>query len=103
MRLKRYPNRALFDLDRQSWVKLAQVSHAVRGGEELTVVTGKANRDCTALVLLQLLYEEAMRGRAIEAEPLLQLLRVRRTRRGAEALARLDEAIFAPKVPRKKK
>ena len=96
MRLKRYPNRTLFDLDEHRWVKLSDVSRAVRSGQELTVIAGAEERDCTTLVLLQLLNEEAARGMPIPTAPLLEAIRSKRYRSGEDALEQLDRDTFGP-------
>jgi len=97
MRLRRYPNRTLFDLDRSVWMTLAQVHEAVATGEGLQVVTGKDDRDCTALVVLQFLYQEALTGTPLQAKSLLRYVRTERVRLGAEALKQLDEKIAGPR------
>src|SRR5262245_20054344 len=102
MRLKRYPNRALFDLDRQKWVKLTEVLRAIRKGEELSVVTGKNNRDCTSLVLVQLVYAEALKGAEFPSGPLVRLLEGLRSPSNDQTLQRLDEEILGEFSPRKR-
>jgi len=99
MRLRRYSNRTLWDADKNVQVSLSDVARAIRRGEKVTAAhasKGKSGKDCTALVLIQLLYEDAMRGVAIPHEPLLKLLQAERPGRAADALKRLqDEAIRA--------
>ena len=57
--LKRYANRRLYDTSASRHVTLAQAADMIRGGKRLRVVAAKGGEDLTALVLTQILLEEA--------------------------------------------
>ena len=58
------------------------------------MVMGKPARDCTALVLLQLLYDDALHGTDILVRPLFELAMVQQPHRASAALQRLEDEIF---------
>lgn len=102
MKLRRHRNRALFDLDRQEWVKLAAVTRAVRRGEEVTVTQVGSEQDVTALVYVQLLYEEAMRGKKLDAAALRKVLEASSGSSGGHASEQLrDESLAAARGKRR--
>lgn len=55
--IKKHDNRRLFDVTSRTYVKLTDVAKLVEGGEEVLVVTVKAEEDVTAAVLLDALKE----------------------------------------------
>lgn len=75
MKLRRYPNRNLWNLDRSRWATLRQVARAIAAGESIEVIDSKTGKDCTALVLTQLLYDVALKGEPLPAAPLLAVYR----------------------------
>ncbi|MBS2028645.1 MAG: hypothetical protein JST54_12135 [Deltaproteobacteria bacterium] len=93
MKLRRYRNRALFDVDAQKWVRLKDVQRAVQSGDALTVTQGKKNEDCTALVLIQILYDDALAGRPPKAQPLLDLVKAGGRLKSGSLLERLSDEL----------
>lgn len=57
--LKRYANRRLYDTSASRHVTLAEAGEMIRQGKRIRVVAAKGGEDITALVLTQILLEEA--------------------------------------------
>jgi polyhydroxyalkanoate synthesis regulator protein len=76
MRLKRYRNRSLFDVDAQTWVNLDDVRDAVVREEPVEVTDSNSGADQTGLVLTSILMAEAQKGRVRHPDHLLTLIRM---------------------------
>lgn len=59
LRIKRYPNRRLYDTSAGKYVNLADIAAAVRRGAEVKVVDAKTGEDLTRVVLTQIIVEDA--------------------------------------------
>lgn len=98
MKLRRYPNRTFRDLDQSRRVTLAEVGRALAEGGRLEVTDSKTGKDCTALVLTQLLYDLALKGEPLEVAPLAEVYRLwarsRPKRKPGDWARELEEAIF---------
>jgi polyhydroxyalkanoate synthesis repressor PhaR len=56
--IKKYPNRRLYDTERSSYIKLAEVHDLIREGEEFQVVDAETGEDITRQVLIQIIIEQ---------------------------------------------
>ena len=60
--IKRYANRKLYDTKRSCYVTLEDISHMIRGGEEVQVLDNKSGEDLTQVTLAQIIFETEKRG-----------------------------------------
>lgn len=60
--IKRYTNRKLYDTKRSCYVTLEDISHMIRGGEEVQVIDNKSGEDLTQVTLAQIIFETEKRG-----------------------------------------
>src|SRR5260370_6213783 len=61
-RIKKSPNRRLYDTKTSVYITLADVKKLVMGGEEFQVVDAKTGEDLTRSILLQIILEEEAAG-----------------------------------------
>lgn len=64
---KKYPNRRLYDIEESRYVTVEDLRKIVLGGESISVVDSKTNKDLTRIVLLQIISEQEGEGH----EPIL--------------------------------
>lgn len=75
-RIKKYPNRRLYDTHSSSYVTLADIKQLVLQHDEFQVVDAKSGDDVTRQVLLQIISEEELRGMPLLSPELLsQMIR----------------------------
>ncbi|HPX56721.1 MAG TPA: polyhydroxyalkanoate synthesis regulator DNA-binding domain-containing protein [Syntrophales bacterium] len=74
VRLKKYANRRLYDLERSVYVTLEDISDMIRKGREVTVTDAKTGEDVTAFILTQIVLEEARKNNILLPAPLLHLM-----------------------------
>ncbi len=92
--IKRYSNRKLYDTERRSYTTLTGIADLIRsGGEEIEVRDETTGQDITAIIMAQIIQEEARwRKPAAMAEALQRLIRG-----GAESMREMA-AHYAPRV-----
>ncbi|MDD9900154.1 MAG: polyhydroxyalkanoate synthesis repressor PhaR [Alphaproteobacteria bacterium] len=56
--IKKYPNRRLYDTERSSYIKLAEVHELIREGVEFQVVDADSCEDIPRSILLQIIIEQ---------------------------------------------
>ncbi|MCX7140811.1 MAG: polyhydroxyalkanoate synthesis repressor PhaR [Proteobacteria bacterium] len=75
-KIKKYPNRRLYDTRTSSYITLADVKELVLKHEQFQVVDAKNNEDLTRSILLQIILEEEAGGMPMFTSDLLsQLIR----------------------------
>ncbi len=74
LRLKKYSNRRLYDTEKSAYVTLSQVAEAVKQGRQLEVIDADTKEDVTALILTQILLEEAKKNPSLLPVSLLYLI-----------------------------
>lgn len=74
IRLKKYANRRLYDMERSVYVTLEDVANLIRQGCEVVVTDAKTNEDVTAFILTQIVLEEARKKNILLPSPLLHLM-----------------------------
>jgi polyhydroxyalkanoate synthesis repressor PhaR len=75
-RIKKYPNRRLYDTRTSSYITLADVKELVLKHEQFQVVDAKSGEDLTRSILLQIILEEEAGGMPMFTSDLLsQLIR----------------------------
>ncbi len=75
-RIKKYPNRRLYDTRTSSYITLADVKELVLKSEQFQVVDAKSGDDLTRSILLQIILEEEAGGMPMFTSDLLsQLIR----------------------------
>lgn len=90
--IKRYANRKLYDTAARTYISLEHIAGMIRRGEEVQVVDHGTGEDVTALVLSQIIVEQAKAGiGAFPRGALAALIRA-----GSDALAALRQEMAAP-------
>lgn len=56
--IKKYPNRRLYDKERSTYIKLAEVHELIREGKEFKVVDAETGEDLTRSILVQIIIEQ---------------------------------------------
>ncbi len=56
--IKKYPNRRLYDTERSSYIKLAEVHALIREGTAFQVVDADTGEDITRSILIQIIIEQ---------------------------------------------
>jgi len=74
VRLKKYANRRLYDMERSAYVTLEDIAAMIRKGREVTVTDAKTGEDVTAFILTQIVLEEARKKNILLPAPLLHLM-----------------------------
>ena len=74
IRLKKYANRRLYDMERSVYVTLEDVATLIRQGREVVVTDAKTGEDVTAFILTQIVLEEARKKNILLPSPLLHLM-----------------------------
>ncbi|UCF92843.1 MAG: polyhydroxyalkanoate synthesis regulator DNA-binding domain-containing protein [Desulfobacterales bacterium] len=62
IKIKKYPNRRLYDTVNSTYVTLNQVSDLIKAGHQVKVVDAKSKEDVTAFILTQIIMEQAKNG-----------------------------------------
>jgi polyhydroxyalkanoate synthesis repressor PhaR len=56
--IKKYPNRRLYDTEKSSYIKLAEVHDLIKKGEEFKVVDANSGEDISRSILIQIIIEQ---------------------------------------------
>ena len=62
VRLKKYANRRLYDMDQSTYVTLEHVAEMVKEGKQIEVTEAQSKEDVTAFILTQILMEESRKN-----------------------------------------
>ncbi len=73
--IRRYANGKLYDALRSRHLKLPEVAALVRLGEDLRIIEHRTERDVTAIVFAQILYEEEKEGPRLSVAELARIIR----------------------------
>ena len=74
VKLKKYANRRLYDMEKSAYVTLNQVADLIRKGRQVEVADAKTNEDVTAFILTQIILEEAKNKKFLLPIPVLHLI-----------------------------
>ena len=74
VKLKKYVNRRLYDMEKSAYVTLNQVADLIRQGRQVEVVDAKTKEDVTAPILSQIILEEAKNKNILLSVPVLHLI-----------------------------
>ena len=74
VKLKKYANRRLYDMEKSAYVTLNQVADLIRQGRQVEVVDAKTKEDVTAPILSQIILEEAKNKNILLSVPGLHLI-----------------------------
>jgi len=74
VKLKKYANRRLYDMEKSAYVTLHQVADLIRQGRQVEVIDSKSKEDVTASILSQIILEEAKNKNILLPVPVLHLI-----------------------------
>lgn len=74
VKLKKYPNRRLYDTKHSTYVTLRDVADMIKQGWQVEVTDVKNNSDVTSFILVQILMEQVKKNNRILPVSLLHLL-----------------------------
>jgi polyhydroxyalkanoate synthesis repressor PhaR len=74
VKLKKYANRRLYDMEKSAYVTLNQVADLIRQGRQVEIVDAKTKEDVTAFILTQIILEEAKNNNFLLPVPVLHLI-----------------------------
>ena len=74
VKLKKYTNRRLYDMEKSTYVTLNQVADLIRQGRQVEVIDAKTKEDVTAFILTQIILEEAKNKNFLLPIPVLQMI-----------------------------
>ncbi len=74
VKLKKYANRRLYDMEKSAYVTLNQVADLIRQGRQVEVIDSKTKEDVTASILSQIILEEAKNKNILLPVPVLHLI-----------------------------
>ncbi len=74
VKLKKYANRRLYDMEKSAYVTLNQVADLIRQGRQVEVIDSKTKEDVTAFILTQIILEEAKNKNILLPVPVLHLI-----------------------------
>ena len=74
VKLKKYANRRLYDMEKSAYVTLNQVADLIRQGRQVEVIDAKTKEDVTASILTQIVLEEAKNKNIILPVPVLHMI-----------------------------
>ena len=74
VKLKKYANRRLYDMEKSAYVTLSQVADLIRQGRRVEVIDAKSQEDVTASILSQIILEEAKNKNILLPVPVLHLI-----------------------------
>ena len=74
VKLKKYANRRLYDMEKSAYVTLNQVADLIRQGRQVEVIDAKTKEDVTAFILTQIVLEEAKNQNILLPVSLLHLI-----------------------------
>jgi len=93
LRIKKYPNRRLYDTEQSRYITLAELAETVRGGRRVEVVDSKTGDDLTRAVLLQVILEEQDRLDLLPIELLHHVIVVQGTAQAGATTAFLSGSL----------
>ncbi len=71
---KKYANRRIYDTHASAYVTLEELADVVRQGGEVKIIDAKTKEDVTAVILTQIVLEQAKRKNALLPSPVLHLI-----------------------------
>ena len=74
VRIKKYANRRLYDMERSVYITLDDITGIIRQGKTVVVHDAKTGEDVTAFILTQIILEEARKKNVFLSVPLLHLM-----------------------------
>ena len=74
VKLKKYANRRLYDMEKSAYVTLNYVADLIRQGRQVEVIDAKSKEDVTASVLSSIVLEEAKNKNILLPVPVLHLI-----------------------------
>ena len=74
VKLKKYANRRLYDMEKSEYVTLIQVADLIRQGRQVEIIDAKTKEDVTAFILTQIILEEAKNKNFLLPIPVLHLI-----------------------------
>ena len=74
VKLKKYANRRLYDMEKSAYVTLHRVADLIRQGRQVEVFDAKTKEDVTAFILTQIILEEAKNKNFLLPIPVLHLI-----------------------------
>jgi len=74
VKLKKYANRRLYDMEKSAYVTLNQVADLIRQGRQVEVIDSKTKEDVTASILTQIVLEEAKNRNILLPVPVLHMI-----------------------------
>lgn len=91
IRIKRYPNRKLYNTETKQYITLETLADLIREGEEIQVVDTSSGADLTVLTLTQVLFEQAKKQAGFLPHSLLSGL----IRAGGQQVSYLQKSLAA--------
>jgi polyhydroxyalkanoate synthesis repressor PhaR len=73
--IRKYANRKLYDTQEGHYVSLPDVAELIRAGEDVQVHEYRTERDLTAIILAEIIFEEEKRGPRLDIEGLRRIIR----------------------------
>ena len=74
VKLKKYANRRLYDMEKSAYVTLNQVAGLIKQGRQVEVIDAKTKENVTAFILTQIILEEAKNKNFLLPIPVLHLI-----------------------------
>ena len=74
VKLKKYANRRLYDMEKSAYVTLNQVADLIKQGRQVEVIDAKTKENVTAFILTQIILEEAKNKNFLLPIPVLHLI-----------------------------
>jgi len=74
VKLKKYSNRRLYDMEKSAYVTLNQVADLIRQGRQVEIIDAKTKEDVTAFILTQIILEKAKNKHFLLPIPVLHLI-----------------------------
>ena len=71
---KKYANRRIYDTSNSKYVTISDLGDIIRKGHQVKVVDDKTNEDVTALILIQIMLEQAKTNNALLPVPILHMV-----------------------------
>ena len=96
-KLKKYPNRRLYDMTESHYVTIDDVRHLITRGESIQVVDSRDNEDITRSVLLQILAEQESggAGQVLTNRVIEQIIRFYGDQMGSVAARYIEQSLVA--------
>jgi len=96
-KLKKYPNRRLYDMTESHYVTIDDVRQLITRGESIQVVDSRDNEDITRSVLLQILAEQESggAGQVLTNRVIEQIIRFYGDQMGSVAARYIEQSLVA--------